>query len=290
MHRTRVRTRATPASTSGLVLRRSLVALLSMGAAGCGPAPPAVEATTIPDLVLTATESTLFNTRRAIRLELTNVGENTLVVDWLQLDSGLFEEVEPTQRTVEIPPKATRLVPLPYGASICDAPVGSGAGMVMVGMGGGRLEFPLADRPVGLLVRRNERECAVAQVRERVALAFGEDWRRLSPRSAAGDLVITLLGGEAGARVESIEGNIVFNVETPPGTPLVTVTPARPTATVPVTLSADRCDVHALIESKRTYVYVATVTVGDGQPVPVDVEPSGEARQVAEDLVEACLE
>ena len=62
----------------------------------------------------------------------------------------------------------------------------------------------------------------------------------------------------------------------------------EPTASVPVTISADRCDPHAVAEFKRPYVFLGWVGVGDADPVPVELVLTGGARQALVDLIASC--
>ena len=57
-----------------------------------------------------------------------------------------------------------------------------------------------------------------------------------------------------------------------------------------MTISADRCDPHALAESKGTFMFLTWATVGDAAPVPVDLEPTGAARAALEDVFATCVE
>ena len=55
-----------------------------------------------------------------------------------------------------------------------------------------------------------------------------------------------------------------------------------------MTISADRCDPHAVAEFKTPYVFLSWVAVGDGDPVPVPLTLTGGARQALIDLIAAC--
>jgi hypothetical protein len=58
---------------------------------------------------------------------------------------------------------------------------------------------------------------------------------------------------------------------------------------LPVTVVAARCDVHALIESKRTFKFPVEVALDGGPPEPMVLEVEGEVRDVFQGLLEACI-
>jgi hypothetical protein len=90
--------------------------------------------------------------------------------------------------------------------------------------------------------------------------------------------------GETTATVEDVRGNIVFGVELDDGT-----LPA--TASFPLELQVDRCDTHALIESKRTFKFPLEVSLDGGDPALVVLEAVAgtPARTVLADLIQACI-
>jgi hypothetical protein len=54
-------------------------------------------------------------------------------------------------------------------------------------------------------------------------------------------------------------------------------------------ITVSRCDPHALIEFKRPFVLTGFVALGDADPVRVDIEAQGAARQTMGDLMSGCL-
>jgi hypothetical protein len=64
---------------------------------------------------------------------------------------------------------------------------------------------------------------------------------------------------------------------------------SRPAAAPTITVSASRCDPHALIEYKRTFIFAAWVALDDGAAVRVDVVAEGSALAALTELREACL-
>jgi hypothetical protein len=67
------------------------------------------------------------------------------------------------------------------------------------------------------------------------------------------------------------------------------VTDQRPAAAGQIAITASRCDPHALIEYKRTFIFSAYVEVDGGEPVRVDIEATGGARSALEELLRSCI-
>jgi hypothetical protein len=257
-----------------------LALALVVGACGGDDGGPAstTEAAAGP-LAATATRSSLFDSQRTFRLELRNQSDRALTVESVQLRSPLFEVQPPSPRDTQLGAGQLLLLPLPYGPSVC--PAGDERDTVVAVVGGEELEVPLDQRPESVMDDLHEVECAEAAVREAVALELGDDWTPTGPRSASG-VVRVEPRGDAEATVESMEGNIVFGVR-------VGDLPA--TATFPVELVVDRCDTHALIESKRTFTFPLEVSLDGGEPALVVLEaaPRTPARRVLADLIQACI-
>ncbi len=129
----------------------------------------------------------------------------------------------------------------------------------------------------------HEVECAEAAVREAADLAFGDEWTVTGPRAARGVVTVAPMGAVE-ATVEDVRGNIVFGMRLDAAT-----LPA--TETFPVELVVDRCDTHALIESKRTFQFPLEVALDGGEPALVVLEaaPGTPARRVLAGLIQACI-
>ena len=56
----------------------------------------------------------------------------------------------------------------------------------------------------------------------------------------------------------------------------------------PIAITAARCDPHALIEYKRTFIFTAYVAVDDGEPARVDFRPRA-APAALEELLRSCM-
>jgi hypothetical protein len=244
--------------------------------AGSSPTPERA-----PELSAVATRSSLFDSQRTFRLELTNEGGDDVTVERLQLRSGLFDEVEASARDTQLAAGRRVLVPLPYGDSVC--PAADEPSVVVVEVDGQEVEVPLGQDPEAVMDDLHASECDQQAVRDAVDLSFGEVWQSTGPRSAAGEVRVEPTGG-TGVEVRSMAGNIVFGVRLGGG-----ILPSA--ATFPVEVVVDRCDTHALIESKRTFKFPLEVSLDGGEPVTYVLEAAVDtpAREAFADLIQACI-
>ncbi len=256
----------------------ALAGLLLLAACGDdGSSPDDATPGAAAALRVTATRSSLFDSQRTFRLEVANEGDQPVALGRVRLDSPLFDAVPTPARDTEVPPGGSLLIPLPYGDARCEPAARPSA--VVAQVGGSEVALPLGEDPPDLLADLHALECAQAQVRERVDVVFGDDWQAVGPVSAAGELRLRARGDGA-ATVEAIEGNIVFGVRAPDRVPLLAVDAGAPEDVVPVVLVVDRCDTHALIESKRTFKFPLEVRLDGGEPAAVvlEAEPGSPAR------------
>lgn len=262
--------------------------------------PPETTATTVTTtteppvpvggLVATIEVSRLFSLQRALALGLQNVGDEPVVVQYIQLETPLFETEPLTAREVLLQPGSRELVmPVPYGPPVCEGdPSVDSFTAVAVVEGGRELRMKAPEKNAGGIGRLHARECAAEQVREAVDLHFGEAWRA-DGRSIAGELVLEQLQGGTSADVDEMAGTVIFGVTVDASAPVLQVSDDQPVDVAPVTVSADRCDPHALIESKKTFVFLAWISVDGAEPVPVEVRPTGSARAALDQLLASCM-
>jgi hypothetical protein len=69
----------------------------------------------------------------------------------------------------------------------------------------------------------------------------------------------------------------------------VEVSDETPTASGPMAITASRCDPHALIEYKRTFILSAYVALNGGERTRVDITAQGGARRALEELLRSCM-
>lgn len=282
----------------------TLTALVSVGAPACGSDEDDGSAGSADDgsepvvLVADLQRSTLFDTRREFGLSVAATGDTDLQLETIQLATPLFEEVAPTQRDTVLGAGERALVmPLPYGTAICGDGAGDDDGdgddgvavELAAVVGGEEVRVPVTVHPEGMLSDLHDRECAAAAVLDDVELELDGEWTVLDPTTATGRLTATQRAPGVTAQVDELLGNVIFGVTTAETAPAVTVDDDVTTASVGVTVSAARCDPHALTEYKRTFVFVAVVQVGDDEPVRVDVRAEGPAHAALGQLLTSCI-
>jgi hypothetical protein len=151
---------------------------------------------------------------------------------------------------------------------------------------GEALDVPLAQHPEVVLGDLHALECEQASVRAAVDLSFGAEWVPTGPRSALGEVVLDPNRIETAtvATVLQAAGNIVFGVRIEEGT-------FPSTVTFPIEVVVDRCDTHALIESKRTFKFPLGVSLDGGPMITyvLEAEVGTPARAVFAELIRACI-
>jgi hypothetical protein len=289
-------------------IRSAALALAWVVAAGCGGGGDngetgrtgdvePVMASDAAGLTATLQRSTLFETRRSLRLTVRSNGEEERVIRAAQLESPLFEPVEPGARDTRVPPAGQRVVmPLPFGAARCDRRSGSGdtgeedTAVLLAEADGQAVRVPIEQRPSDLLDKLHGTECAAAAVLADVDLRLGDTWRPSDPRTLEGELEVSQRRDGAVATVQGVEGNVIFTVSGDAASPrALSVSNEHPSASTPITITASRCDPHALIEYKRTFIFTASVQVDGDEPARVDIKAEGAARRALEDLLTSCL-
>jgi hypothetical protein len=159
-------------------------------------------------------------------------------------------------------------LPTPYGEASCTAD-----GKAMVGRPRVVLQVhtdrdPISRRLVltahdtdGLLARIAADVCTTKRLDAEVALSFSPHWRR------SGTGADTVLHGTLQAKLTSdqpldvtqLAGTVIYDLIPDPAAagsgPLAHLTPARPSASVPVLMRQARCDGHARGEVKKPYQF-----------------------------------
>jgi hypothetical protein len=247
-------------------------------------------------LTATLQRSTLFETRRSLRLTLRSNAAEEREIGAIQLESQLFEPVEPEARNARVPPAGRPVVMgLPFGTVRCGGGNGGGAqednaAVLLADVDGHDVRVPIEQRPNDLLVQLHGAECAAAAVLADVDVRLGDTWRPTEPRTLEGDLDISQRRDGAEATVQTVEGNVIFTVSAATASPRVlAVSDEHPTASAPIAITASRCDPHALIEYKRTFIFTASIQLGDDEPARVDIKAGGAARRALEDLLTSCI-
>lgn len=287
-------------------LRGAAVVALPVVLAAAGACSSADQSEAGGEVELRATlqRATLFETRRALKLSVRNTGADEVELGTVQLSSPLFEPVAPEAREARLASDGRPSnIPLRFGAARCSQDDGreaeggdtddAGAELVAT-VDGEERRIALEQRPSDMLAELHARECAAAGVLARVDVQLGDNWTAAGPRTLAGEITMTPRRSEVSADLDSLLGNVIFAVA--PGAPVaegdpwLTVGGDRTSDRLPVTIRAARCDPHALIEYKRTFIFVALLAVDGEAPVRVDIEAAGGARRALERLLTSCLE
>ena len=244
-----------------------------------------------PAAPLTATlqRSTLFETHRSLRLTVTNGGNQDVEIAAVQLDSPLFEPVAPQVRDVPVPASDHVAIPLPFGTAQCDD-VADDPPELIARLASDDVPVAIEEIPSGVLSELNTEECAATAVLASVDLHLGDTWQRTEGRTIEGEVELAQRSSGVTATLDELRGNVIFAVSVggEAGSALE-VADATPTAAGPVAITAARCDPHALIEYKRTFIFTAYVVVDDGEPTRVDFEAEGGARRALEELLRSCM-
>jgi hypothetical protein len=89
--------------------------------------------------------------------------------------------------------------------------------------------------------------------------------------------------------LEEVRGNVIFTVSTARAGSPIEVNDDTRSASGPIAITALRCDPHALIEYKRTFILSAYVSLDGGERTRVDVTAQGGARRALEELLRSCI-
>jgi hypothetical protein len=265
-------------------------AVLFAAAVGCAGEDDTADAgeTTGRAARVTATlqRSTLFATHRSLRLTVINGGDQELEIGAVQLSSPLFERVPPQTRDVPVPASERVVIPLPFGTAQCDDVTEEPAELITQ-LDGDEVHVALDEIPSGVLSDLHDAECAATAVLASVDLHFGDTWERTATRTIEGEVELAQRSSGVTAAVDEVRSNVIFAVSTTG--PAVEVTDERPSAAGQIAITAARCDPHALIEYKRTFIFSAYVEVDGGEPTLVDIEAEGGARRALEELLTSCI-
>lgn len=142
--------------------------------------------------------------------------------------------------------------------------------------------------PDGVGPQTWSRECSSLAALDAAPLALGPTWTRggaPGALSASGELVVGPVADGRQVEVVELVGTTLFSITG--SVPVGAAGGER--VSLPVTVVPARCDPHAVGESKRGYAFGVRVSVDDGEPVLVTVEPAESARVQLEDvLLEQC--
>jgi hypothetical protein len=251
------------------------------GASAAGDAPG--------PLTATLQRSTLFETRRSLRLTVTNGGDRDLQIAAVQLSSPLFEPAPPQVRDVTVAASDRVAIPLPFGTPQCDD-VADQPPELVARIAGEEVRVAIEERPDNLLAGLNDIECGASAVLASVDVHLGDTWTPTEARTIEGEIELAQRDSGVRAVLEEVRSNVIFGVSTADSAgPPLEVSDDAPSAAGPIAITAVRCDPHALIEYKRTFIFSTYVALDGGEPTRVDIEAEGGARRALEELLRSCL-
>lgn len=247
-------------------------------------------------LQATLRRSTLYETHRALSLTMHSDADDDVAIGTVQLDSPLFEPVDPDDRDARVRPDQYVGLPLPFGTAACDGEA-DGPAELVVEADGETERVPITESPTDLLATLHGNECAEVAIDEQLDLVLDEGWARTGPTTIEGTFEMAQHdeGAGATAEIDQMTGNVIFHVEADgddaddADDPWLSVDDDHPSVSGTVTIEASRCDPHALLEFKRPFVIFGYVTLGDADPVRYDIEAQGEARRAMGELMAGCL-
>jgi hypothetical protein len=244
-----------------------------------------------PGLTATLQRSTLFETRRAFLLSVVNAPGHEVQVGAIQLSSPLFETLPPDTRDARVRADGRAVaMPLPFGDAQCDD-VAEEPPELITDVDGEEVHVALDESPAGMLSSLHDAECAAAAVLTEVELRLGDSWESTAPRTLEGEIELTQQRPGVTASVAEVLGNVIFSVGADDApTPWLEVSDDQPSTSIHASITAARCDPHALTEYKRTFIFSAWVQVDGDEPARIDIRAEGGARAALEDLLAACLE
>jgi hypothetical protein len=228
---------------------------------------------------------------RVVEVKLHNGSDKAVEVSRLQLLTPRFTGTAPLAPRFTLAPHDTTDVRVPMGDSAC-GDVNATAPVVRIWNSDDDTHVDLsASGSDAVLESIRAKECAVKAVAEAVPVRW-DDWRiqqEGADRVVAATLQVGPVASGHSARILSLEGTTLWSAV---ADALPVDLPAGETAALPVIFSPQRCDPHAVGESKRGYAFEVRVALGSQSPdgaALVTLTPDEEARRVLERaLLERC--
>jgi len=216
---------------------------------------------------------------RQIMIVLTNLEPVPVFVASVQLVSPDFEQVPGSRHDRELPAGGAR-VPLEakYGAGRCDGQVRTLArpalARVWVRSAAGNTDaftVPLTD-PYKYLDTLLRQDCEREKIDSTVKLAYRGSWE--PARTASGDeavrirLRMRLVDPAATVDLTDETGSVIFNVGAAvPDDSRPHVDASAPHTEPVLEFTNNRCDLHAVAESKTTFIFRFYFSIDGGQPI-----------------------
>jgi hypothetical protein len=279
--------------------RRTAVLLLAVLTAGCaasaepaadGPAATTTAGPTIPAVPGIEAEAVRQRTDEAlgdqVQVRITDTGDEPFTVTSVALDSPGFVPVAPRGTSTEFEPGRVIDLPVKFGEPRCDVAAEPAAARLTVVRPDGTTEDLRVPLAAEVMTRIHGEECAVLALLELVSVDVVE----LADEDDAvtGQLRLTRREGNDPVTVSRVGRSVILDV-TADELPDELAGDADELST-PVRFTSATCDPHALAETKKPYVFPLEVTVGNGEPVVMDLPVDEALQQRLEALVDrVCL-
>jgi hypothetical protein len=217
-----------------------------------------------------------------IGIQMTNRTDAVVEVATARIDWSGLARIEPTAVDYPVAPGVTVDVKVEYGDAVCSDPpqvtetVPPDPIVVeVVSAAGETLRWPVDDIR-GVLARVHGLDCRRQAVEHLVAVEIGRTWMPNAAGDAVtGELILTRRNAAGPATLTGISGSVLLNVDVAPGAATELTGDAL---TIPIVVtSANRCEPHALADSKKTYEFQVTLEVdGVGASIAVGPDPADE--------------
>jgi len=209
-----------------------------------------------------------------------------LVVEQLTFRTQGWPAASATTNDAELPSGSALDLPVVLGTADCSGPPGAPEAEVVVRDPAGRtqtLEVPLDDD--GLVRRLHTEDCADQALRAQVSIEVA-GVQPADERSVRVTVRLRRLSGSDAVEVTGTRPNTVYDLAADGRLPTLR---HDGEVSFDVTMTAARCDVHALGESYRTGIIGLVLALGDGAPRPYDLVPPPDVRAQLETFaVTAC--
>lgn len=256
-----------------------------------GAPPPTGEPAAAAEVVQASVEQGRpFVARDLLEVLLRNGSDERLELRALRLVDDRFEPVAATARDVLLlAGHGPTSMPITYGAAVCEVASDAGDPAVeLVRVDGSTLLVAVDASGDDFLAQLHGIECARRRVEEIVELSWGPPFTRVSDTVVELTLHVERRTAGDAVTIHDLGGTVVFAQRLPdPGAVPATLGPDDDALTIPVELSTERCEAHALTESNKTYRFNVWVAVGDEPSVLVEVLPDGEARALLDEAMQA---
>lgn len=122
-------------------------------------------------------------------------------------------------------------------------------------------------------------------------MSYATPWTRSDPDgipTATTDLIVSRLPTNKPIALTGVDGSVLLFVNPVEALPAggAVLDSGEPSLTVPIVVTgSNRCDGHALSDSKKTYEFQAQVSIGDADPVGTNLSVSAADRPLLNQVI-----